>query len=183
LAASGFAVENIGQLHAFRPRLHRSAAGDRGHGQVRSAPRKAERQSRPRGPPELQRHRGAAGRDLPKGAREKKSWWTKEESGHASAWLEAGYEADVDLDAQTVVYRKAAVEAPAKGAGLAHARELVDTGVDQAKDLFSSGAGQLRDAFGKAAPRAKRAAPWVVLGGVAIGLVGLLARGSSKDRA
>jgi hypothetical protein len=123
------------------------------------------------------------GADLPKGAREKKSWWTKEESGHASAWLEAGYEADVDLDAQTVVYRKAAVEAPAKAAGLAHARELVDTGVDQAKDLFSSGAGQLRDAFGKAAPRAKRAAPWVVLGGVAIGLVGLLARGSSKDRA
>jgi hypothetical protein len=133
-----------------------------------------------------ERLRGASGREvrmrfdeietllgagLPKGAREKKTWWTNEDSGHASAWLQAGFDAEVDLEGEQVVYRRKVVET-ATAARMAHARELFDTGVDQARDMIASGAGQLRDAFGKAAPTARKAAPWVALGAAAVAVVG-----------
>ena len=119
------------------------------------------------------------GADLPKGAREKKSWWDSSDTGHAAAWLEAGFEADVDLDKETVVYRRKGGDA-APGGRMAHARELMDTGVDQARDLIASGAGQMRDAFGKAAPTARKAAPWVALGAVALTVAGLLLQRQSR---
>ena len=66
------------------------------------------------------------GAQLPKGAREKRTWWANDESGHAAAWTAAGFEADVDLEGQTVVWRRAG-----EGGRLDHAYELYEAGVEQ----------------------------------------------------
>ena len=125
---------------------------------------------------------GLLGATLPKGAREKKTWWDSSDTGHATAWVEAGFEADVDLDGETVVYRRTVASENAEPGRFAHARELVDTGMDQARDLIASGAGQMRDAMGKAAPKARKAAPWIALGAAAVAVVGLFVRGQRGGR-
>ena len=123
------------------------------------------------------------GAALPRSAREKRGWWSNDETGHAAAWVGAGFEADVDLEGQAVTYRRADDPNRPEGAGrLEHARELMDTGVDQARDLIASGAGQMRDAFGKASPGVRKAAPWLVLGAGAATLVGLVLQQRLRNR-
>ena len=120
------------------------------------------------------------GADLPKGAREKKTWWTNEDTGHASAWVAAGYTADVDLDEQTVTYRRAA-----GGDGetaLDQARERLDAGLEQAREIFATGAEQAREVWDRAEPTVRRAAPWMLLGAAVAVVVGVFLRSGMRDR-
>jgi hypothetical protein len=118
------------------------------------------------------------GADLPKGAREKKTWWTNEDTGHASAWVAAGYTADVDMDGQTVTYRRAGGDEGALG----DVRERLDAGLEQAREIFATGAAQAREVWDRAEPTVRRAAPWMLLGAAVAVVVGVFVRSGMRDR-
>ncbi len=118
------------------------------------------------------------GADLPKGAREKRGWWANEDSGHASAWTGAGYEADVDLEGEKVVYRRVGGD----GGRLGEAREVLDSGMEQARELFDTGLGQVQDAWERLPSNVRRAAPWVLLGAAVLTVVGVFLQRGMKDR-
>ena len=118
------------------------------------------------------------GADLPKGAREKRGWWANEDAGHASAWVGAGYAADVDLDREMVVYRRVGGDVGRFG----EAREVLDDGMEQARELFDTGLGQLQDAWERVPPTVRRAAPWVLLGAAVLTVVGVFLQRGMKDR-
>jgi hypothetical protein len=119
------------------------------------------------------------GAGLPKGAREKRTWWANDDTGHAAAWTTAGFEADVDLDSETVVYRRAGSD---EGGYMDHAYELYETGVEQARELFAAGAGQVREAWGRASPTVRKTAPWVLLGAGVLLVLGVFVQRGMKDR-
>ena len=83
------------------------------------------------------------GAGLPKVARERRTWWANDDSGHAAAWTGAGFQADVDLDGQVVTWRRAVDD----GGPLDQAFGLYEAGMDQARELWGSGADQVREAW------------------------------------
>jgi hypothetical protein len=119
------------------------------------------------------------GADLPKGAREKRTWWANEDSGHAAAWTGAGFEAEVDLDEETVVYRRTGAQ-PTR---IDQTRELFDTGFGQARELFATGADQVQDAWERIPRNVRRTAPWVLLGAAVLTVVGVFLQRGVRDRA
>jgi hypothetical protein len=48
---------------------------------------------------------------LPKGARAGRAWWTRVEGPHARAWMDLGFEAQVDLARNLVTFRRATIQA------------------------------------------------------------------------
>ena len=122
---------------------------------------------------------GLLGAGLPKVARERRTWWANDESGHAAAWTAGGFEADVDLNGQTGVYRRASGD---EGGPLDQAYELYEAGVEQARELWSSGAGQVREAWDQVPPRVRRVAPWVLLGAAVLVVVGVFVQRGMRDR-
>ena len=120
------------------------------------------------------------GAELPKGARERPSWWANSDSGHAAAWLGAGYEADVDLDDEMVVYRRL----DAGEGRFGEIRELAEDRIGQARELFATGADQVQDAWERLPTGVRRAAPWVLLGIAVVTVASAFAqRGGMRDRA
>ena len=118
------------------------------------------------------------GAGLPKVARERRTWWANDDSGHAAAWTGAGFQADVDLDGQVVTYRRAVDE----GGPLDQAYELYEAGMDQARELWTSGADQVREAWDNVPPKVRRAAPWVLLGAAVLVVVGVFVQRGMRDR-
>ena len=121
------------------------------------------------------------GAELPRGARERPSWWASGDTPHAAAWTAAGYEADVDLDDETVVYRRLD-----GGEGrFGEVREMAEERFGQARELFATGADQVTDAWERLPGAVRRAAPWVLLGiaVVTVASVFIQRGGEMRDRA
>jgi len=120
------------------------------------------------------------GAGLPKGARERRTWWSNDDSGPAAAWTTAGFEADVDLQGETVVYRRAVTGA--EEGPYDHALEMVETGMAQARELFASGAEQAREAGDRHGPTVRKAIPWVLLGAAVVTVAAVFVQRGMKDR-
>lgn len=71
------------------------------------------------------------GAHLPTSARSHRAWWANDASGHihAKAWLDAGYEtADVDMEAQQLVFKRVSRKPGAGAAGMAEPRKAFAPG-------------------------------------------------------
>ncbi|MDP8915978.1 MAG: hypothetical protein M3M95_02000 [Pseudomonadota bacterium] len=124
------------------------------------------------------------GAELPKGAREKRGWWADSDGAHAAAWTSAGFKVEeVDLDSESVTYKRAKAAKGANGSG-GHGAANDDAdglagrfahGQQQVQELIETGLEQAGELLRQAAPTFRRYGPYLLLGVAAAAIAGFFA--------